>query len=86
MRKLISLLFILLSLAIFFDVTNAGYALLLFVTVGVIPGTNEALSPTASLQIFSLLAGFFISRLTISFVDTAQRAQYFQPKAAALVK
>lgn len=63
MKNALSTLFIALSLVIFFDVVNAGQALMLFLLAGVIPGTNIVISATQMLEMVMLLLGLVVGRL-----------------------
>ncbi len=68
MKKALTILFISLSFILILDSVNAGHALVMFFLAGVIPGTNIAISATNMLEVFTLLIGFTLSRVTISLI------------------
>lgn len=65
MRNVIIALCLIGSLTLILSAFQAGQAVLMFLLAGVIPGTNISLSPTETLVIICLIAGFVISRITI---------------------
>jgi hypothetical protein len=50
------------------DSMNAGHALVMFFLAGVIPGTNVAIDAARMLELFTLLIGFTLSRITMSLM------------------
>jgi hypothetical protein len=68
MRKLIITACTILSILMILDSLNAGHALVMFVLAGVIPGTNIAIDAGRMLELFTLLIGFTLSRLTLYLV------------------
>ena len=68
MKKALTILFISLSFILILDSVNAGHALVMFFLAGVIPGTNIAISATNMLEVFTLLIGLTLSRVTISLI------------------
>ena len=77
MKKALTILFLSLSAIIILDSLNAVHALMMFLLAGVIPGTNIAVSGDRMLEIFTLLIGFTLSRVTINLIRL--RAQEVQP-------
>lgn len=70
MKRFITITTLTLSALIILDTLDAGHALMMFLLAGIIPGTNITLSATQTLNLFALLAGFTLSRTTLSFVRT----------------
>jgi hypothetical protein len=68
MKKALTILFVSLSAILILDSLNAVHALMMFVLAGVIPGTNIALSADRTLEIFTLLIGFTLSRVTLNLI------------------
>jgi hypothetical protein len=66
MRKAIVVTCLIFSGLIILDSFNAGHILMMFLLAGVIPGTNIALSATTMMEIFALLTGLVIGRLSAS--------------------
>ncbi len=75
MRKSIIITCLILSGLIILDSLNVGHLLVMFLLAGVIPGTNIALSASTTLELFTLLIGLVIGRLS---------ARAFQPVFARL--
>ncbi len=75
MKKALTILFLSLSAIIILDSLNAVHALMMFLLAGVIPGTNIAVSGDRMLEIFTLLTGFTLSRVTINLIRRAQEVQ-----------
>lgn len=75
MKKALTILFLSLSAIIILDSLNAVHALMMFLLAGVIPGTNIAVSGDRMLEIFTLLIGFTLSRVTINLIRRAQEVQ-----------
>ena len=67
MRNGVITLCLVLSGLIILDSLNIGHSLTMFLLVGIIPGTNIVVSGESMLQLFLLLIGFTLSRITISF-------------------
>ena len=65
MKKSLTILFISLSALLILDSLNAGQALVMFLFAGVIPGTNTTISGATMLEVFLLLSGFTLARLTL---------------------
>lgn len=68
MKKALTILFLSLSAMIILDSLNAGHALMMFLLAGVIPGTNTAISGSTMLEIFTLLIGFTLARVSLLFL------------------
>jgi hypothetical protein len=64
MRKAIIITCLIFSGLIILDSFNAGHILMMFLLAGVVPGTNVALSATTMMEIFALLTGLVIGRLS----------------------
>lgn len=65
-----------LSLIIILDTVDAGHALVMFVLAGIIPGTNIILGADQTLELFALLIGFTLSRITLFVLrQTTERRQ-----------
>lgn len=89
MKKTLSIVFICLSALLILDSANFGHALMLFVLAGIVPGTNLVMSPSQMLELFSLLIGIVIGRISARLmfaVINRLAAQYSQPKAATLAE
>lgn len=68
MKKTLTILCISLSALMILDSMNAGHALVMFFLAGVIPGTNVAIDAARMLELFTLLIGFTLSRITMSLM------------------
>ncbi len=64
MKKVVTIISLILSALLILDTMNAGHALMMFLFAGVIPGTNSSISADTMLALFALLAGFTLSRVT----------------------
>lgn len=64
MKRIITITCITLSALLILDTVNAGHAVVMFYLAGQIPGTNLTLSANAMLQIFALLIGFVLARIS----------------------
>ena len=64
MKRIIIITCITLSALLILDTMNAGHAIVMFYLAGQIPGTNLTLSATVMLQIFALLIGFVLARIS----------------------
>lgn len=82
--KTFTIIFVTLSVILILDSFNFGHALMLFVLAGIIPGTDIALSPVQTLELFALLTGIVVGRMSAALFSSLRRARYFQPTAAAL--
>lgn len=71
MKKALTYLFITLSAVLILDSLNFGAALLLFLTVGVVPGTDLIMTPNQMLEFFALLAGITLGRVSARLVSSA---------------
>ena len=65
MKKNVTIICILASLILILDSFNAGYALMLFFCIGVIPGTDIILTPTQMLTLITMLTIVVITRVGI---------------------
>ena len=65
MQKTIAIILTILSFILILDSMNAGHALTMFLLAGIIPGTNVAINANQMLEVFSLLLGFALARITI---------------------
>lgn len=68
MKKLLTIILVSLSLILILDSMNAGYAVVMFFLAGVIPGTSIAISGSTMLELFALLIGFTLSRVTLALL------------------
>lgn len=76
MKHFIIIACIALSLIIFLDTVDAGHALVMFLLAGIIPGTNIAIEAGRMMELFALLIGFTLSRVTMSVArQTTNRRQ-----------
>ena len=64
MRKFVIITCLILSSLIILDSLNVGHFLMMFLLAGVIPGTNIAISATTMMEIFALLIGLVVGRLS----------------------
>lgn len=84
MKKILTIIFISASIILILDSFDFAHSLVMFLFIGLIPGTNIALSPSEMLTLLALLLGFTIGRLMRP--ATLRMAQRFQPKAAVLAR
>lgn len=66
MRKGVIIFCLVISGLIILDSLNVGYAFIMFLLAGVVPGTNFTISAANMLEMFALLIGFTLSRIAIS--------------------
>lgn len=66
MKKSITLICITLSLLLILDSMDAFHALAMFMLAGIIPGTHVVLSASFMLELFALLFGFVVARVSIA--------------------
>lgn len=71
MKKRLAIIFTALSIIIMLDSLNAVEALFMFLLGGVIPGTNVVVSGARMLEVFTLLIGFTLSRVTLNLLRHA---------------
>ena len=64
MKKAIIFACLILSGIIILDSLHAGHAIMMFLLAGVIPGTNVALSASTTMELFALLLGLVVGRLS----------------------
>ena len=64
MKKAIVITCTALSALIILDSMNAGHALVMFLLAGQVPGTNLILSGARMMELFALLMGFVMARVT----------------------
>lgn len=83
MKKALIITLIALSSIMILDTANAGHALFMFFLAGVIPGTNIIISAERMLQLFTLLIGFTLSRITLTALRHLATHQA-QPRRRAL--
>lgn len=93
MKKTLTILFVILSGLLILDSLDFGHALILFLFLGIVPGTDIVLSAQQTLTLFSVLIGFVIGRIGASIILALSRqhashrlARYSLPKAAAPAK
>lgn len=72
MKKALTILLLSLSIMLILDSLNAGHALVMFLLAGVIPGTSVTISGSTMLEIFAVLFGFTLSRVTIALIRLAE--------------
>lgn len=70
MKKKLTILFTALSFILIFDSMNVGYALAMFFLAGIVPGTNIVIDASRMLELFTLLFGFTLSRITVNLIRT----------------
>jgi len=79
MKKLLTAICIIASTLLILDSFQAGPALVMFLMLGIIPGTSTSLEPGAMLQIIALIAGFTLSRIALAafvgFMSNPSNAQ-----------
>lgn len=63
---------LILSAIMILDSMNAGYAIVMFLLAGVIPGTNVAISGAHMLELFVLLIGIVLSRITLRVMRSSE--------------
>jgi len=68
MKKSITIIFTILSLLLILDSINFSHVLMMFLLAGVIPGTNITISGTQMLEIFAIIAGFIVARVTTHLI------------------
>jgi len=64
MKKVITIICIALSAILILDSMNMWHALVMFYVAGEIPGTRQSLSAGTMMQLFALLIGFVIARVS----------------------
>ena len=64
MKKVITIICIALSAILILDSMNIWHALVMFYVAGEIPGTRQSLSAGTMMQLFALLIGFVIARVS----------------------
>lgn len=64
MKNTITIIAIILSLLLILDSFNFSHALMVFYLAGVIPGTNIAIGAAQMLELFALIGGFTVARVT----------------------
>jgi hypothetical protein len=79
MKKALTILLLILSGIIILDSLNAGHAVVMFLLAGVIPGTNIIMSADQTLELFTLLIGFTLSRSTLAVIRMIRRKQEIIP-------
>lgn len=70
MKKAIAIIFTVFSVLLILESMNAYHALAIFMLAGIIPGTKTALSATFMLELFAVLLGFALARVSSSVVRT----------------
>ena len=65
MKKIIIISCTIASLLLILDSIGAGHMIMMFLFVGIIPGTDSALTPTQMLALMSILASLAIVRIAI---------------------
>jgi hypothetical protein len=70
MKKFITISFIIASLYIILDSINFGYAIMMFLLAGVIPGTNITMSGEQMFEFFAIITGFVLGRVTAYVIRT----------------
>ena len=64
MKNRIIITCLILSALLILDSMDAGHAIVMFYLAGLVPGTNVTLSPSTMLQVFALLIGFVLARIS----------------------
>jgi len=64
MKKTITIISLILSAVLILDTMNVWHALFMFYLAGEIPGTRSSVSASIMLQVFALLIGFVLARLS----------------------
>lgn len=80
MKRIVTIIFITLSLLLILDSMNFGHALAMFYVAGVIPGTGLAIDAGVMLALFAGTAGFLFARVTHRWV------RYSLPKVVTPVE
>lgn len=80
MRKSVIITCLILSGIIILDSLNAGHALAMFLLAGIIPGTSTVVSAQTMLELFTLLFGFTLSRVTLNLLHLAEKRRNATPK------
>ena len=65
MKKKLTIIFTILSGILILDSMNVGHDLAFFFLAGIIPGTNIVLNADRMLEVFTLLLGFVLARVSI---------------------
>jgi hypothetical protein len=78
MKKTITIIAIILSLLLILDSLNFAQAIMMFLLAGVIPGTNIAIDGARTLELFAVIAGFTVGRITMYL------ARSFKPLIASI--
>ena len=65
MKKIIIISCTIASLLLILDSIGAGHMIMMFLFVGIIPGTDSALTPTQMLALMSILTSLAIVRIAI---------------------
>lgn len=65
MKKKLTIIFTILSGILILDSMNVGHAIAFFFLAGIIPGTNIVLNADRMLEVFTLLLGFVLARVSI---------------------
>ena len=65
MKKTFTIIFTILSALLILDSMDVSHAIAMFLLAGIIPGTNIALNPDRMLELFALLIGFVLARVSI---------------------
>jgi hypothetical protein len=73
MKKVLTIIFVILSVIIIFDSFNAWHAIAMFYLAGEIPGTHTSINAGTMMSVFALLIGFVLARISnrffLSFFD-----------------
>jgi len=64
MKKTITIILIILSLLFILDSFNFSHAMMMFLLAGVVPGTNVIIDGAQMLELFALITGFTVARIT----------------------
>jgi len=65
MKKTFTIIFTILSALLILDSMDVSHAIAMFLLAGIIPGTNIALTADRMLELFALLIGFVLARVSI---------------------
>ncbi len=71
MKKNITIVLTIVSAVLILDSLNIGHSLMMFLLAGVIPGTNIAIDGAQMLELFALLAGFTLARVSSNLIAVA---------------
>jgi hypothetical protein len=78
MKRTITTICLILSAILILDSLNVWHALIMFYLAGEIPGTRQSVSASTMMELFALLIGFVIARITSP--ATRSLVEHMQPR------